>query len=214
MMKPPFAFVVMSFAPEFNDVYELGIRPACEGIGAQCARVDEQIFLESILERIYAQIESADIVIAEMTGRNPNVFYEAGYAHGLGRPVVLLTQSADDIPFDLRHYPHVVYGKSIATLKRELEKRLAAIVADPVKAVAASLRHRRDTSLDLDRVAAHIDNYLSANEYTKVSFERVRKNINESYTDDLLRRLIDERPTQFRRVNLEGDRPGIGRTRN
>src|SRR5690242_9642806 len=94
VMNRPFVFVVMSFAQEFADIYELGIRPACESVGADCARVDEQIFLESILERIYGQIESADIVVAEMTGHNPNVFYETGYAHGLRKPVVLLTRSA------------------------------------------------------------------------------------------------------------------------
>jgi hypothetical protein len=72
----------MNFAPQFGDVYELGIKPACADAGAACVRVDEQIFLESILERIYGEIERADIVAAEMTGRNPNVFYEVGYAHG------------------------------------------------------------------------------------------------------------------------------------
>jgi hypothetical protein len=59
-----------------------------------------------------------------MTGRNPNVFYEVGYAHALGKRVLLLTQKADDIPFDLKHYPHIVYGGKITELKQELEKRV------------------------------------------------------------------------------------------
>ena len=67
-MDRPFVFVIMSFGAEFGDVYELGIRPACEAAGVDCQRVDEQFFLESILERIYGQIERADIVIAELTG--------------------------------------------------------------------------------------------------------------------------------------------------
>jgi hypothetical protein len=103
--RKPFVFVVMPFSPVWNDAYELGIKPACEAAGAECARVDEQIFLETILDRIYAQIERADLIIAEMTGRNPNVYYEAGFAHGLAKPVILLTNSAEDIPFDLRQYP-------------------------------------------------------------------------------------------------------------
>jgi hypothetical protein len=207
----PFVFVVMPFASELKDVYELGIRPACEDAGSECGRVDEQIFLESILERIYAEIERADIVVAEMTGRNPNVFYETGYAHGLGKPVILLTKSADDIPFDLRHYPHVVYGDRIATLKDELKKRVRFLIDHPAKAKAASFRQEEKAKAELDRMAAHIENYLRAKKRTMVSFEAVRRNINETYSDEMLRRLIDEKPDKFRRVKRKGGRPGIGR---
>lgn len=57
-----------------------------------------------------------------MSERNTNVYYEVGYAHGIGKPVVLVTKATEDIPFDLRHYPHVVHGGSLTTLKAELEK--------------------------------------------------------------------------------------------
>lgn len=209
-MKRPFVFVIMSFAREFGDVYELGMSQPVSWSAPIVRRVDEQSFLESILERIYGQIEKADMVIAEMTGRNPNVFYEVGYAHGLRKPVVLVTRSADDIPFDLRHYPHVVYGGSIATLRNELEKRLPVILADLKKAVA-SLRRSGNVVGEMDRIAAHIENYMNANKFTMVSFERVRENINASYTNDLLRRLIDERPEKFRRAKLKGNKCGLGR---
>jgi hypothetical protein len=119
-----FVFVLMPFDAAFDDVYQLGIRAACSDAGAYCERVDEQIFHESILERVYNQIGKADLLIADMTGRNPNVFYEVGYAHALGKRVFLLTRNADDIPFDLKHYPHIVYGGSISKLKDELEKRV------------------------------------------------------------------------------------------
>lgn len=120
----PFVFVLMPFDAAFNDIYALGIRAACEDAGAYCERVDEQIFHESILQRIYNQISKADVIIADLTARNPNVFYETGYAHALGKQVVLLTQNADDIPFDLRHYSHIIYGGSILKLKEELERRV------------------------------------------------------------------------------------------
>ncbi len=54
-----------------------------------------------------------------MTGRNPNVFYEVGYAHALGKIVLLLTQNAEDIPFDLKHRPHTVYAGKIETLRKD-----------------------------------------------------------------------------------------------
>lgn len=120
----PFVFVLMPFNKKFDDVYQLGIKKACDDVGAYAERVDEQLFNESILQRIYNQIAKADIVIADMTGRNENVFYETGYAHALGKNVILLTQNADDIPFDLKHYPHIIYGGVITELIPQLEKRV------------------------------------------------------------------------------------------
>jgi hypothetical protein len=137
--KPkPFVFVLMPFAPEFGDIYELGIKAACVDSGAYCERVDEQQFTESILQRLYNQIAKADIIVADMTGRNPNVFYEVGYAHALNKRVILLTQNADDIPFDLKHYPHIVYEGKITKLKQELAKRIRWSIANPLTSLSAA----------------------------------------------------------------------------
>lgn len=119
-----FCFVLMPFEQAFDDTYQLGVKQACAAADAYCERVDEQIFHERILDRIYNQIAKADLIIADMTGRNANVFYEVGYAHGLDKPAVLLTREAADIPFDLKHFPHIVYGNSITTLRDELTKRV------------------------------------------------------------------------------------------
>jgi hypothetical protein len=127
----PFVFVLMPFDEAFEDVYKLGIKPACHVAGAYCERVDEQIFNERILDRIYNQIAKADFVVADMTGRNPNVFYEVGYAHALGKLTILLTQNADDIPFDLKHFPHIVYGTKISVLQGELERRVKYFIESP-----------------------------------------------------------------------------------
>jgi hypothetical protein len=128
MKKAMFAFVLMPFSKEFDDVYRLGIKESVEGAGIIAERVDEQVFhSEKILERIYNQIEIADFIIADMTGRNPNVFYEVGYAHAKGKTCILLTSSADDIPFDLKHHRHIVYGNSITTLKSALASDLQAV---------------------------------------------------------------------------------------
>jgi hypothetical protein len=130
-----FVFVLMAFDKKFEDIYKLGIKPACQEAGAYCERVDEQIFQESILQRIYNQIAKADIIVSDMTGRNPNVFYETGYAHALGKRVILLTQDAEDIPFDLKHYPHIVYKGSITTLKDELKRRVRWFIENPEKSL-------------------------------------------------------------------------------
>lgn len=108
--KPkPFIFVLMPFDETFNDTYKFGIKGAAEDAGCYAERVDEQIFTEGILERVFNQINKADVIVADMTGRNSNVFYEVGYAHALNKIVLLLTQKAEDIPFDLKHHQHTVY---------------------------------------------------------------------------------------------------------
>ena len=119
-----FAFVLMPFAREFDDLYKFGIKEPAEALGIVAERVDEQIYSEGILERIYRQIEIADIVIADMSSQNPNVFYEVGYAHGKQKLCILLTSDPSDIPFDLKHKRHVVYANSIATLKKLLADEL------------------------------------------------------------------------------------------
>jgi hypothetical protein len=126
-----FVFVLMPFSESFDDIYQVGIKPACELAGAYCERIDEQIFQESILTRLYNQISKADLVVADMTGRNPNVFYETGYAHALNKKVILLTQTANDIPFDLKHYPHIVYSGKIAVLKDELQRHVQWYLNQP-----------------------------------------------------------------------------------
>jgi hypothetical protein len=127
----PFVFVLMPFGKEFQELYQLGIKEACEHAGAYCERVDEQVFVESILERIYNQIAKADVIVSDMTGRNANVFYETGYAHALNKQVILLTKDGNDIPFDLKHYPHIIYGDSIITIRKELEPRIRWCVENP-----------------------------------------------------------------------------------
>lgn len=124
MSEQLFAFVLMPFSSEFDDVYKLGIKETSSKLNIRAERVDEQIYSEGILERIYRQIDAADIIIADMTGQNPNVFYEVGYAHAKDKICILLTSNADDIPFDLKHRRHIIYGKSIDKLREQLSEDL------------------------------------------------------------------------------------------
>lgn len=137
----PFVFVLMPLDEKFDDIYKFGIKGAAEEGGAYAERVDEQIFTEGILERIFNQISKADIIVADMTGRNANVFYEVGYAHALGKIVLLLTQNVDDIPFDLINKQHIVYAGKIKTLKSELKKKI-------VWAISESSRKRKQNLLE------------------------------------------------------------------
>lgn len=119
-----FAFVLMPFDKEYDDVYRLGIQAAAKEVGIKAERLDDQIFNSNMLEKIYKEIERADLIIADMSGRNANVFYEVGYADARKKLVLLLTNNAKDIPFDFLHRPHIIYNKSITNLKKELIERL------------------------------------------------------------------------------------------
>lgn len=122
--KPIYAFVLMPFSSKFDDIYKIGIKEAAAQVGVIAERLDEQIFVEGMLNRIYRQIELADIILAELTDKNANVFYELGYAHAKEKLCILQTTNADDIPFDLKHYRHIVYGSSLSFLRDELIKNL------------------------------------------------------------------------------------------
>jgi len=134
-----FAFVLMPFGPEFDDTYKLGIKEVASALSVVAERVDEQSFSETILERIYRQIEAADFIIADMTGRNPNVFYEVGYAHAKKKPVILITKEAGDIPFDLKHHRHLIYGDKITDLREKLEGDIRWIKSEIEKSRAVPI---------------------------------------------------------------------------
>lgn len=104
-------FVLMPFRSRFAEPYE-AIRRAVEAAGFTARRADEIFETRSIVQIIYEQIGRAELIVADLTDRNPNVFYELGYAHALGKSTVLVTQEIKDVPFDLRHRQYVLYNPS------------------------------------------------------------------------------------------------------
>ncbi len=95
-------FVVMSFKEEYDDVYELGIKKTVEYCGYECFRLDDDPGPKHIPERLIHELIEADLVIVDVTEANPNVYYELGISHTLGNKTILLTQSIDKLPFDIR----------------------------------------------------------------------------------------------------------------
>lgn len=123
--EPKRVFVVMPFTSEFNDVYVLGIREVAERLGIIVERADNIEHNQSILDLIKAKIIACDLVVAETTVHNPNVFYEVGFAHGISKETILICKEVEQIPFDLAQTNHVVYS-GIVELREKLEKRLIA----------------------------------------------------------------------------------------
>jgi hypothetical protein len=81
------------------------------------------------MSEIWSAICKARLVIADCTGRNPNVFYEIGVAHTMGIPVILLTQRMEDVPFDLRHIRFIKYEFTPRGMQK-FEKELSATLRD------------------------------------------------------------------------------------
>ena len=119
-------FVAMPYAKEFNNAYYFGIKQPIELRGRKCERVDQDAFTGDIVERIKTRIRGAELVIADITGNNPNVFFEVGYAEGLGKRVILLSQT-QETPFDLRSRSQIRYDPlEVLSLAEALSKQLDA----------------------------------------------------------------------------------------
>ena len=116
---------MMPFLPSFDPVYG-ALRASSESAGLRCRRADDIWENPAVMQDVVSLIDRSSVVICDCTGRNPNVFYEIGIAHALGREVILITQAEVDIPFDLRHLRFVTYlnnGEGLAALRARLEPR-------------------------------------------------------------------------------------------
>lgn len=102
-------FVLMPFDPQLRPVYEDHITQCAHELNLSIARGDDLFTAHSVTQDIWNAISGARAVIADCTGRNPNVFYEIGLAHAIGKPVILITQKTDDVPFDIRHLRYIQY---------------------------------------------------------------------------------------------------------
>ncbi|MDM5120451.1 MULTISPECIES: hypothetical protein [Aeromonas] len=124
------ASAMMPFDASFTAVYA-SIKQAANNVGFDCKRADDIWEHASIIQDVVSLIDQSKVVICDCSGRNPNVFYEAGIAHTLGREVILITQSEYDIPFDLRHLRYIKYlnnSEGLAALTRSLQSRMRTII--------------------------------------------------------------------------------------
>ena len=114
---------------DFNSVYNEFIKPAFESAGFRVLRSDKDIFKqgEYIIQEIWRLINRSRLIVADVTGRNSNVFYELGISHTVGRDVIIITQNEKDVPFDIQGLHYIKYsidenGKQ--NLKGDLDKLL------------------------------------------------------------------------------------------
>jgi nucleotide-binding universal stress UspA family protein len=123
-----YAFIAMAIDPknpELEDVLD-SIKEAASRCGIEAERVDEVHSNEKITDRILESIKKAEFVIIDLTYSRPNVFYEAGYAQGIGKTPIYLAKEGTKLEFDLKDYP-VIFFKNMKQLKDNLENRLRGL---------------------------------------------------------------------------------------
>ena len=124
------AFVVMQFSNDFNELYDEVIKPTVESFQMKCVRADDFFTSGLILQDITQSILESQLIIADITPDNPNVFYEVGFAHGMGKHVILLSEkSREKLPFDVSGFRTLFYDNSIGG-KRRVEEQLIKFITN------------------------------------------------------------------------------------
>lgn len=129
LVNPRLVSIMMPFLGDFSHVHE-AVRAAINAEGYECRRADDFWFHTHIMQDIVELICTSNVVICDLSGKNSNVFYEAGIAHTLGKQVILITQHMDDVPFDLRPIRCIRYlnnQEGCQKLAEEIVARLRTI---------------------------------------------------------------------------------------
>jgi hypothetical protein len=126
-------FLVMPFSYAWsNDVHKI-LSGACKALSVQAVRGDDVFTPTDILVDIWRSLNTADFVIADITGRNPNVLYELGIAHTLAKPVLIISRNAGDIPIDLSTRRVILYGQSEENWQADLELKVTQAISEIIR---------------------------------------------------------------------------------
>jgi len=121
-------FVAIPFDNSFEDVFEFGIAAAVRECKCACTRIDQSSFAGDAPDRIEQEIRSANLVIADVTGARPNVYFEAGLAKGARVQVVYIARQGEVLHFDISTNRCIFYTR-IGELKRELKRMIRDLLA-------------------------------------------------------------------------------------
>lgn len=137
---------MMPFGPQFDRYYRNIFVPAIGHSGLSPVRGDSIFGPSAIVKDVWHLLKQSTVALADLTGRNPNVFYELGLAHAIGKAVILVTSNREDVPFDLQGLRVIVYDKDDEnwgfTLQSAIERSIVEIVRDPTRAVSATFADR------------------------------------------------------------------------
>jgi hypothetical protein len=130
MTTPLLCFVIMPFKPELGPVHEMICAAVRHTTGTEPIRADDISQPGTIIEQVKRHIEDADFCIGDLSGNNPNVMWELGYAHALGKPVIVLRQGTSDLPFDVRADRLFTYElNALDSARSSLQEAISAVLA-------------------------------------------------------------------------------------
>jgi len=144
-------FVMSPFGGDYDDYHDQIFVPAIRAAGLRATRADDLYRPSPIVSDIWSMIRECKVGLADLTERNANVLYELGLAHAITKPVVLVTRSLDDVPFDLRGLRHVTYNvnkvKWAEQLQADITQAIHEVIANPTSCIPlAFVRDRTDTT--------------------------------------------------------------------
>ena len=132
-------FTIMPFGGWFDDYYTTIYCPAIENAGLNPCRADDLYRPSTIVHDIWSYTRRAKLILADLTGKNANVFYELGLAHALAKPAILVVENMDDVPFDLRALRIIEYNKNAPNwgdiLKEKIETSIKEVLDAPAQSV-------------------------------------------------------------------------------
>jgi hypothetical protein len=138
-------FVMMPFAEPIGGYYALIYEPAIKKAGLTPVRADTDIFgTGKIIDQIWAGLRRAKVLVAELSGRNPNVLYELGLAHALHKPVVLISSNEPDVPFDVRHVRVIYYDVNDPFWGEKLIAKVAENIVSAIKNPNEAIQFPKD----------------------------------------------------------------------
>jgi nucleoside 2-deoxyribosyltransferase len=147
-------FVIIPF--KFNILYSQVIKKAIEELSMECIRADEIYKPNVIIKDIWNSIRKARFIIADITERNPNVLYELGLAHAIGKPVILINRDDNEIPFDIAPIKYIKYDINNPFWGRKLTKEIHQTINEMDKGITIP------TFLDdiTTKISKHLRNLL------------------------------------------------------
>lgn len=140
----------MPFGGWPDDYYEEIYKPAIASAHLEVHRADDLFRPSTIVNDIWSYTKRAKLLLADLTGKNPNVFYELGLAHALGKPAILIAESMDEVPFDLRALRVIIYDKNApdwgSLLKEKIASSIREVLESPVAAVLPAFLELNNSS--------------------------------------------------------------------
>jgi hypothetical protein len=134
-------FVMMPFGDWFDRYYAEIYVPAIKEAGFEPVRADGLFSTGSVMEQIWDQIGKSTLLLADLTGKNPNVFYELGLSHAARKPVVFTAENVEDVPFDLRHLRVIIYDIREPEWATRLRKSVTDYLRNAAKEPEKSIPH-------------------------------------------------------------------------